>query len=147
MEPLELTIFAVSAFGFAGCCVGLSRLWCQRVCPLVVRAWELASSAEDELHDDYGCMRSIRLQVSTAVGFDALDDTGEFEDMVVDVTRSVRTVGDVVRTPAERGGEGTPARPLTSAGTSHARRCGSCGRRSNLMASSASRKAPPPQPC
>ena len=101
VEPLELTIFAVSAFGFAGCCVGLSRLWCQRVCPLVVRAWELASSAEDELHDDYGCMRSIRLQVSTAVGFDALDDTGEFEDMVVDVTRSVRTVGDVMRALAK----------------------------------------------
>ena len=95
VNPSELAIFAVSALSITGCIFVLSRLWCYRLCPhAAAKAWEAA--AEEDDNDDGRPQRSVRLQVSSAIGGDALDD-GEYEDMIVDVARGVRTVGDILR--------------------------------------------------
>ena len=90
---LEFAAFAASAVGSAA----LLRFICRRTCPHTFYAWREAVSSDDSagvkvrLHG----RQSLRLQVSCELLGGVVDD--EFEDMVVELSKDVRTVGDVMR--------------------------------------------------
>ena len=91
LAPVELAVFAASAVAIAA----LSRLACRAVFPRAAFPWQ-AEADETEALTGEGRRQSLRLQVSTALHSpSAIMGVDEFEDMVMELTPDVRTVGDV----------------------------------------------------